>query len=62
MPMGPLTMPTDAELALLLAAGDETDAILRTEEHRRRVHSAGALSAVAALVFAYDALSVILGR
>ena len=62
MPMGPLTVPTDAELALLLTAEYETRTHVRDGQTRRRFQSVGMLSAVAALVFAYDALSVVLGR
>jgi len=62
MPMGPLTVPTDAELALLLAAEYESDTAVRGGQARRRFQSVAMLSAVAALVFAYDALSVVLGR
>ena len=60
--MGPLTVPTDAELALLLVAGDESNVATRSGETRRRMQSVGSLSAVAGLVFLYDVLSVVLGR
>lgn len=62
MPMGPLTVPTDAELALLLSAEYETDTSVRGGDARRRFQSVMTLSTVAGLVFAYDALSVVLGR
>ena len=60
--MMPLTVPTDAEIGLILAAKYETDITVRAGQTRRRLHSVGALSAVAGLVFIYDALSLILGH
>jgi hypothetical protein len=62
MPMGPLTVPTDAELALLLTSEYQTDVAVRGRQTRRRFQSVATLTAVAALVFAYDVLSVVLGR
>ena len=62
MPMGPLTVPTDAEIALLLSSEYESDIRAGGSQSRRRMHSVATLASVAALVFAYDVLSVILGR
>jgi hypothetical protein len=62
MPMSPLTVPTEAEIGLLLVAKYETDITIRARETRRRINSVRTLSAMAALVFAYDALSLVLGR
>ena len=59
--MRPLTVPTQAELGLVLGAKYETDLRVDPAQVRRRFHTVGALIAVAALVFAYDALSLILG-
>ena len=59
--MRPLTLPTDAELGLLLAA--------KYESHGhsqgwvlRRFNSVRGLTAVASLIFGYDVLSVFLFR
>jgi hypothetical protein len=62
MPMGPLTVPTDAELALLLTSEYQTDVSVRGGQARRQFRSVATLSSVAALVFAYDVLSVVLGH
>ena len=59
--MRPLTVPTDAELGLLVAASYETD--LRTQAGLlRRFNSVRALIVVATAVFGYDFLSVFLFR
>jgi len=60
MPMRPLTVPTQTELGLIGAAQYETDLRIGAQA-RRRFHTVGALIGVAVLVFAYDALSLILG-
>ena len=39
----------------------ETDLRIQAAQARRRFHTVGALLAVAALVLAYDALSLVLG-
>jgi hypothetical protein len=61
MPMSPLRLPSQAELGLIYAAEYETDLHIDGAQARRRFHAVGALIGVAALVFAYDALSLILG-
>lgn len=61
MPMRPLTVPSEAELGLLLAAKYESQA----NTHGwilRRFGSARGLVAVAVGVFGYDVLSVFLFR
>jgi hypothetical protein len=61
VPMRPLTVPTQAELGLVLAAKYESDLRIEPSRARRRFHTVSALIGVAALVFTYDALSLILG-
>ena len=60
MPMQPLTVPSQAELGLILAAEYETDLRVGAQA-RRRFHTVGALIGVATLVFAYDVLSIVVG-
>lgn len=61
MPTRPLTVPTQAEMGLIFAAKYESDLRIDPVQARRRFHTVSALIGVAALVFAYDALSLILG-
>jgi hypothetical protein len=59
MPMRPLVLPTDAELSLIGAARYETDLLMSAPGARRQFHTVGALVAVAAAVFGYDLLSLV---
>lgn len=54
-------LPSQAELGLIYGAKYETDLHVHGAQPRRRLHVVGALASVAGLVFAYDALSLILG-
>jgi hypothetical protein len=61
MPNRPLTVPTEAELGMMLVARYETH--LSTQGFlQRRVFSIQTLIAVAVSVFGYDAASVFLFR
>lgn len=53
---------TSAELGLVVVAGYESDLRMHTAEAKRRFHAVRVLSGVALLVFAYDVLSLLLGR
>lgn len=59
MPRRPLTVPTQAEMGLIVAAKHESDLLVHAAQSRRRFHAVGALIAVAVLVLTYDALSLI---
>lgn len=48
-------------MGLIIVAGYESDLRMRTVEAKRRLQTVQILGAVAALVFAYDALSVLVG-
>jgi hypothetical protein len=62
LPMTALTIPSEAELGLLLAAKYESEIETQAVGTRRRLNTVGVLSAVAVLVFGYDAVSLIMVR
>ena len=59
---GPRRIASDAEMSLVIVAGYESELRIRSAEARRRFHTVGILSTIAALVFGYDVLAVLLGR
>lgn len=62
MTTGALTMATDAEMGLLFASKYETEVNVEASDGRQRFHSVGALMTVAALVVAYDIVSLLFAR
>ena len=61
-PTRPIASPTNAEMGLVMAAKYESELLIHAAQARRRFHTLGILSAIAALVLAYDAVSLVLGR
>ena len=60
LPQRPLAMPTSTELGLVLAAKYESELNLTPVQARRQLNTVRVLVGVAVLVFAYDAVSLVL--
>lgn len=58
----PAAFASDGEMSLVVLARHESELHIRAAEARRRTHTVGVLITVAALVFCYDVLSVVLSR
>jgi hypothetical protein len=54
--------PTDAEMSLVVIASYETNLRIQAADARRRFQTVRVLIGIATLVFAYDVLSVLIGR
>ena len=54
--------PTNAEMGLVLAAKYESELLIHSAPARRRLNTVRILIGVAVLVFAYDAISLLLAR
>jgi hypothetical protein len=62
LPTRALTAPSQAEMGLIFAAKYETDLRIEAAQARRGFHGVSLLIAVAAIVFGYDAVFLMLGR
>jgi len=56
----PPTLPTSAEIGLVLTAKYETDLHIQAAQATRRLHMVGILVTMAVAVLGYDVLSVVL--
>jgi len=62
MPTRPGASPTSAEIGLVMAAKYESELLIHGALPRKRLDTVRVLIGVAVLVFAYDAVSLILVR
>ena len=60
--MRPAAGPTSAEMGLVLGAKYESELLIHAAQARRRLHTVGILIGVAVLVFAYDAVSLVVAH
>ena len=58
----PRVTPTETERTLVIVAGYESQLRIHSVGARRHFHTVGILSSIAALVFVYDVLSVVVSR
>jgi len=61
-PIRPAAKPTDAEIGLVMAAKYESELLIHGVVPRKRLDTVRVLIGVAVLIFAYDAVSLIIVR